>query len=142
MRAVIRIWEGLDEGHRALVAQVARYGVAGVSITLFQITVYNLLAGPAHWPPLVANAAGFLMTLLIGYTVHSRFTFQGHGTRGDAVRTGSRFLAANLLGFAINSWWVWSFVHLLGWKDWTPSLPMFFLTPFVLFYVNRRWVFG
>lgn len=140
--SILRVWSGLDDGHRALVAQVVRYGVAGVGITLFQIAVYNLLAGPAGWAPLVANALAFALALGVGYVVHSRFSFQGHGERGTPLQTGGKFLAANLLGFAINSLWVWSFTHVLHWKDWTPSLPMFFVTPFVLFFVNRRWVFG
>lgn len=142
MRATIdTLRETLGGRHRDFALQIVRYGIAGVGITLFQIGVYNLLAGPARLAPLVANAVAYAAALGVGYVVHSRFSFGGHGSRGNVARTGGRFVIASLIGFATNSFWVYLFTSRLHWKDWTPSLPMFFLTPFLLFWLNRRWVF-
>ena len=138
---LVRRWHGLGHAHRALAVQIVRYGVVGVGVTLFQIAIYNLLSGPAHLAPLIANTLATAAAMLVGYSIHSRFTFEGHGTRGNVARTGGRFVAANLLGFAANSLWVWSFTGLLHWPRWTPSLPMFFVTPVLLFWLNRKWVF-
>ncbi|HET8612336.1 MAG TPA: GtrA family protein [Sphingomonas sp.] len=135
------LWGGLKAEHRALIAQIARYGVVGVGVTLFQIAIYNALSGPAHVAPLIANTIATAAAMLIGYTIHSRFTFQGHGRRDSVARTGGRFVAANLIGYALNSFWVWLFTAALHWPDWTPSLPMFFVTPGMLFWLNRMWVF-
>jgi putative flippase GtrA len=136
-----RLWHGLDADRRVLLGQLVRYGVTGVAITLFYIGIYNLISGPAHWPPLIANTIAQIVSMLIGYTVHSRFSFAGHGSRDNVARTGGRFIIAQAIGFTINSLWVWSFTSLLHWPHWTPSLPMFFFTPFALFWLNRRWVF-
>lgn len=138
---IIRAWQGLDARQRALLAQLVRYGVVGVGVTSFQIGVYNLLLGAGHRPPLVANALASALAMLVGFTIHSRYTFVGHGGRAGVARTAARFVAANLIGVAINSLWVWSFVHALGWSPHLASLPMFFATPAVLFWLNRLWVF-
>jgi putative flippase GtrA len=138
---IVRLWEGLDGDHRLLARQVLRYGIAGLGVTLFQIAIYNLLSGPADLAPLVANAIGYALALIVGYIIHSRFSFEGHGTRDNVARSAGRFVAASLVGFAINSFWVWSFTARLHWKDWTPSVPMLFVTPAIGFWLNRRWVF-
>lgn len=130
---------GGDRG--ALAAQILRYAVAGVGISVFQIGLYNILAGPARIAPLLANTVAYLVALCIGYVVHSRFSFAGHGSRANRARTGGRFVTASLIGFAMNSVWVWSMTGPLHWPDWTPSLPMFFVTPLALFLLNRYWVF-
>ena len=138
---IIRAWQGLDLRQRALLAQLVRYGVVGVGVTSFQIGVFNLLIGAGHRPPMIANLFATAFAMMVGYTIHSRFTFNGHGSRGNTARTAGRFVAANLLGLALNSLWVWLFTHMLGWSPHLVSLPMFFVTPAALFWLNRQWVF-
>lgn len=140
-QGLTKLWGRLEDEHRALVLQIMRYGVVGVGNTLFQIAIYNALCGPAHLAPLVANTLATIAAMLTGYTIHSRFTFDGHGERGNIARTGGRFVAANLLGFAANSLWVWGLTTLLHLPNWTPSIPFFFATPAMLFWLNRKWVF-
>lgn len=139
--ALVRFWHRLEDEHRTLAIQIARYGVVGVGVTLFQIAIYNGLSGPAHLAPLIANTVATAAAMLVGYTIHSRFTFEGHGNRGSIARTGGRFVAAAMVGFAANSLWVWCLTTGLHWPHWTPSVPMFFATPALLFWLNRRWVF-
>lgn len=138
---IVRLWQGLEGDHRALAVQLVRYAISGLGVTLFQIAIYNLLAGPAGVRPLIANTIAYAAALGVGYTIHSRYSFAGHGTRGNPARTGARFVAASLIGFAINSFWVWLFTVRLHWRDWTPSVPMLCVTPGALFWINRRWVF-
>ncbi len=137
----MRAWSGLDGDHRAFLAQLMRYGVAGVGVTLFQIACFNLLYGAGHQPALLANTLATGVAMLLGYTIHSRFSFKGHGSRDDIARQALRFVAANLIGLSINSLWVWGAEHVLRVSPHLASLPMFFVTPFALFWLNRRWVF-
>ena len=139
--SIVRLWQGLDGDHRLLLRQAMRYGIAGLGVTFFQIAVYNLLAGLVDLRPLVANTIGYGLALIVGYGIHSRFSFEGHGTRDSVARSAARFVAASLIGFAINSFWVWSFTARLHWRDWTPSVPMLCVTPAISFWLNRRWVF-
>ena len=138
---LVRLWGGLADEHRALAAQLMRYGVVGVGVTLFQIGLYNIGLGAGHMAPLIANTVASAAAMLVGYTIHSRFTFEGHGSGASAARTGSRFVVANMIGFAVNSLWVWLFSAVLPWSPHLASLPVFFVTPVLLFWLNRKWVF-
>ncbi len=135
---LVSYWKGLGDGHRVLVTQIVRYGVVGVGVTLFQLAIYNALV---HMAPLIANMVATAAAIVVGYTIHSRFTFEGHGSGAGVARTGGRFFAAAMVGFAANSLWVWLFTGLLHWPHWSPSLPIFFVTPVLLFWLNRKWVF-
>jgi putative flippase GtrA len=136
-----RLWNALDEDRRAFVTQILRYGIAGVGVTLFQIGAYNLLLGAGHLAPLIALIVSTALAMALGYIIHSRFSFGGHGSRDNIARTGGRFVAANLMGLSINSLWVWLFTAIMHWSPHLASLPMVFLTPVALFWLNRRWVF-
>lgn len=138
---LVRLLDGLAHEHRVLAAQLVRYGVVGVGVTLFQIGLYNIGLGAWHMAPLIANTVATAVTMLVGYTIHSRFTFEGHGSGASAARTGSRFFVANMIGFAVNSLWVWLFSAVLHWSPHLASLPVFFVTPALLFWLNRKWVF-
>jgi len=132
----------MEEEHRVLAIQVARYGFVGVGVTLFQILIYNLLVGMAHRPPLLANTLATALAMIVGYTIHSRFTFDGHGERPSEVRAIFRFVVTNgVVGFGVNSFWVWLFTGALHLSAHWPSVPMFCVTPALLFWLNRRWVF-
>ena len=43
--------------------------------------------------PNLAWTIGFLAAVLVGYVVHSRWSFRGHGRRDNLARTGGRFFA-------------------------------------------------
>jgi putative flippase GtrA len=139
--ALVKIWDGLAHEHRALAAQLIRYGIVGVGVTSFQIAIYNISLGAGHMAPLIANTVATAAAMVIGYTIHSRFTFDGHGSGASVARTGSRFIVANLIGYAVNSLWVWLFSAVLRWSPHLASLPVFFVTPALLFWLNRKWVF-
>lgn len=138
---MVRLWQGLDPGRRALLVQLVRYGVVGVGVTLFQIAIYNLLIGAGHLGPYVAVTLATIAAMLVGYTIHSRFTFDGHGERDSELRAILRFIAVSMVGFAANSFWVWLFTTALHLSDHWPSVPMFCVTPALLFWLNRMWVF-
>jgi putative flippase GtrA len=138
--AIDRLWHGLDADHRALLGQVLRYGLVGGMVTFFQIAVYNLLVGPGRIAPLTANPLATIAAMVIGYVIHSRFTFAGH-EGGGVAQTGWRYVIVTLIGFALNQGWVWLFTRHFGWPKWSPSLAFLFITPPVLFVLNRKWVF-
>ncbi len=138
---LVRSWNGLDEGHRALALQLLRYGIVGVGVTLFQISIYNLLLGAGHQRGQIANLLASAAAMVIGYTIHSRFTFKADEGRHDFGRTVWKFVVVNLAGIALNGFWVWLISRQLGLSPHWASLPFFFVTPAMLFWLNRKWVF-
>lgn len=121
--------------------QLLRYGLTGGFVTALQAAVYWSLAHWLHIHPQLANFAGYLIAVASGFVLHGRFTFKGHGRRDQPVAQGMRFVAVSLLSLALNAFWVWLCVTRFGWPLWTPIPFMGFVTPALVFALNRQWVF-
>jgi putative flippase GtrA len=72
-----------------LFGQLVRYALTGGLASGVNISVYWLLAARGMDPNL-AWAIGFAAAVLVGYVVHSRWSFRGHGKRVNLRRTGGR----------------------------------------------------
>jgi putative flippase GtrA len=92
--------------------------------------------------PNLAWAIGFAAAVLVGYVVHSRWSFRGHGKRVNLRRTGGRFAVVSLVSFGINQFWVWLLVQRLDLPLWSPYPLVLGVTPLIIFALNRKWVFG
>ena len=130
----------LDQ-HRDLIAQLVRYALTGGLATIVNIGVYWVAAARGMNPNL-AWTLGFVAAVLVGYVVHSRWSFRGHGRRGNLARTGGRFLAVSMVSFGLNQLWVWLLVSYWQLPLWAPYPLVLGVTPLVVFALNRRWVFG
>ena len=131
-----------DPEHVALVAQFARYGLVGIGVTIVGVSAYWLLATPLGVAPLLANLFAYMISVAIGYGLHSRFSFRGHGSRDNLSRTGGRFMIVSLVSLGLNSLWVWIATGLFDGPTWWPVPAMVFVTPVIVFILNRKWVFG
>jgi putative flippase GtrA len=125
-----------------MIAQFIRFGITGRLVTALGLAVYAAYAVAARGNPQVANLLAYLVAAATGYVLHSRWSFRGHGRRGDLRRTTSRFAIVSLISYACNSFWVWLFTQPLGLPPAWPMLPMLFVTPAVTFVLNRQWVFA
>lgn len=137
-----RVATPISAGHRALLGQLARYAITGGLASIVNIAVYWYGRDGLGVEANIAWAAGFLCAVAVGYVVHSRWSFRGHGRRDNLARTGGRFLIVSLVSFGLNSLWVWLLVTRLGLPTWAPIPLVLGLTPLVVFSLNRRWVFG
>jgi putative flippase GtrA len=130
----------LDQ-HREVLGQLVRYALTGGLASFVNIGVYWALAAGGMDPNL-AWTIGFLAAVAVGYVVHSRWSFQGHGRRDNLARTGGRFFLVALVSFAINQLWVWLLVQYLDLPLWAPYPLVLGVTPLIIFSLNRRWVFA
>ena len=129
------------ERHGELVGQLFRYALTGGLASIVNIGVYWLLAARGMDPNL-AWTLGFAAAVAVGYVVHSRWSFRGHGRRDNLARTGSRFIVVSLVSFGLNQLWVWLLVQRLDLPLWAPYPLVLGVTPLVVFALNRKWVFG
>lgn len=130
------------ESHSEILGQLVRYAVTGGLASVVNIGVYWLLAARFGVDPNLAWLLGFLAAMAVGYVVHSRWSFRGHGERGDLARTGGRFVLVNLIGLGLNSFWVWLLVQRMDLPLWAPYPLVLGVTPLAVFALNRRWVFA
>lgn len=127
--------------YRGLFGQLVRYTLTGGLASIVNIGVYWVLRDRAGMIPNLAWTIGFVSAVLVGYVVHSRWSFRGHGRRDNLVRTGGRFVIVALVSFGLNSLWVWLLVQHLELPTWAPIPLVLGVTPLAVFWLNRRWVF-
>jgi putative flippase GtrA len=125
-----------------LIGQLVRYGISGVGVTLIFTAVYEAVLRFSTSGPQIANTLAFMVAVVIGYIIHSRWSFRDHGSRDAPARSTTRFLIINLIGFALNSFWVWLIATRLGFSPRLPLVPIVTITPWLSFWLNRRWTFG
>ena len=125
---------------RTILAQLARFVISGAFVTALGVGVYALVAIGLRWHPQLGNLLAYLVAMVTGYVMHSRWSFRDHGGR----RTGGtkvRFVIVSLVSYGLNSFWVWLIYSYAGLDRAWPIVPMLFFTPAVTFLLNRHWVF-
>lgn len=132
----------LPDEHRTLAAQLLRFGLTGGLLTVLVAGGYWLLATFGGVEPMLSLTLNFCVFTALGYVLHSRFSFRGHGSRDRAHVRTLRFVTVNVIGFASNQFFVWLLVKQMGGPTWWPVLPIIFVTPVLTFALNRRWVFA
>jgi putative flippase GtrA len=131
----------LDPARRALVAQLLRYAVTGAGVTLLGVVAYSLAAGHFHLHEQVANIIAYAVGVGVGYFAHSAISFRDQaGAR--SVGQSLRFACVSIVSYLLNAFWVWLATDVLDGPFWWPIPGMVFLTPLVVFVLNRKWVFA
>ena len=130
-----------DPEARAAFGQLVRYGIIGALITVGGQAIYFALAETRTTSPLAAIAIAWVVGVAVGYFAHGWISFAGHGSRDDHAVTGTRFVAVNVVGYLLNSFWVWLLVERLAGANWWPILPNIVLTPLMTFWLHRYWTF-
>ena len=125
--------------NRALLLQLVRYIFTGGFVTLVSIVFYSGFV-LLKLQPNAAYALTWVLCVMLGYVMHSRISFAGHGSRDDLRRTGGRFLVVNLVGLVINQSWV-SLTLLLHLSALWANVPIAGVTPLLTFTLHRHWEF-
>jgi putative flippase GtrA len=128
--------------HAPLIAQMIRFGLTGGLLTLLVAGGYWIVADGFGIEPMLSMTANYLVFTGLGYFLHSRWSFKGHGSRDNPAARTIRFFTVNTIGFLLNQFFVWLLVKHLGGPVWWSVIPVVLVTPLVTFSLNRRWVFG
>ncbi len=132
----------IQRHHHELLGQFIRFGLTGGLLTVLVAAGYWIVATLFGVEPMLSMTINYLVFTGLGYLLHSRFSFRGHGSRENAGARTVRFFTVNTLGFFLNQFFVWLLVRHLGGPTWWPVIPILFVTPLVTFSLNRRWVFA
>src|SRR5215210_808377 len=119
--------------------QLVRFGIVGLSLAVVYSAIYWYLATYVM-PPVLAVVIAFLVSVSIGFVLHSRWSFRGHGAREDR-RLKVKFLAVQASGFVLNEAFTWVLTGPLHGPTWWPLIPAIFITPLATFVLNRKLVF-
>ncbi len=84
---------------KAFAGLVARFGLTGLLCTAVSFAVIAALDAGLKVSPALANAAGYLVGVPLGFALSRAFVFRHEGALGAA---GARYLASITLGFGLN----------------------------------------
>jgi putative flippase GtrA len=91
--------------------------------------------------PVLAVVAAFLVAVSLGFVLHSRWSFRGHGKSEDR-RMKIKFLLVQSSGFLLNELFTWVLTGPMHGPTWWPLVPAILVTPLATYLLNRQWVFG
>jgi putative flippase GtrA len=128
--------------HSELFGQLVRFALTGGLLTVLVAAGYWVVAELFGVEPLLSMTINYIVFTGLGYLLHSRWSFKGHGSRDKAGARTVRFFTVNTLGFATNQFFVWLLVKQMDGPTWWPVIPVLFVTPFLTFALNRKWVFN
>lgn len=130
----------LNAGRRTVLTQIARFLVGGVFVTALGVGLYAIFALALRWNPQLCNFLAYVLAMTTGYFMHSQWSFRGHGSERTRA-TRARFIMVSLIGYSLNSFWIWLLFAKLELGRAAPMIPMLLVSPAVTFVVNRQWVF-
>jgi putative flippase GtrA len=120
--------------------QLVRFAIVGFSLAALYSAIYWYLATYVM-TPVLAVVVAFLVSVSIGFVLHSRWSFRGHGRHEDNVLK-VKFLAVQTSGFLMNEVFTWVLTGpLVHGPTWWPLIPAIFVTPLATFFLNRQLVF-
>lgn len=122
------------------VGQLVRFAIVGFSLAGVYSAIYWYLATYVM-TPVLAVVVAFLVSVSLGFVLHSRWSFRGHGREEDH-RLKVKFLLVQLSGFLLNEVFTWVLTGpLVHGPTWWPLIPAIFFTPLATFALNRYLVF-
>jgi putative flippase GtrA len=122
------------------VGQLVRFAIVGFSLAALYSAIYWYLATYVM-TPVLAVVVAFLVSVSIGFVLHSRWSFRGHGRHEDNILK-IKFLLVQLSGFFMNEIFTWVLTGpLVHGPTWWPLIPAIFVTPLATFILNRQLVF-
>lgn len=131
-------------GRDGVAGQFVRYFIAG---GLTATTYSCLYLALATWVfpgsrAVLAVPMAFVPTIILGFCLHSAWSFGGYGVRDHSGRQYAKFLVVHSAGSVLNMGFTFLLTAYLGAPVWTPLVPSITITPVASFLLQRKWVFA
>jgi putative flippase GtrA len=128
----------LNVSHQTF-GQLVRFALVGLFLAAIYSAIYWYLATYVM-APVLAVVIAFLVSVTLGFLMHSRWSFRGHGREEDhAMKV--KFLLVQFSGFLLNEAFTWVLTGPMHGPTWWPLIPAIFVTPLATFALNRQLVF-
>lgn len=129
----------LFKKYSKLFFQFFKFGIVGVSNTLISLGTYYLLVFlGVHY--LIANTAGFLLSVVNAYIWNSKYVFK-EKTEESSARAFSKVFMSYLLSFCLSSVLIWLFVQVMNISEYLAPILRLVATIPLNFFMNKLWAF-
>jgi putative flippase GtrA len=127
---------------KTVLGQLLAYAFGGGTVTLLHSAAYWLMATYLLIEPYLANSLAAIMAGLIGYVLHSKWTFGNQKQKPGDAGPFFRYVIVSVACYLVNSFWVWLVVKQMQQSVQLSIVPMILVTPWFGFVLNRYWAFG
>lgn len=127
--------------NQSRVWQFVKFVICGGIVTVFATALYLIFAELIKLDQYLANGISWVLAVSLGFFLHSSWTFSETKVR-DKPQALVKFFSASFGTMLINMFWIWLLVDQIHLDTWTPAVPMFAVTPFATFAINKLWVFS
>lgn len=120
--------------------QLLSFGVVGIIITLLGLMIFWLCVYVGiHYQ--IANAIGFIITVVIAYVLNHRFTFNKRKGALSIKGMFKAYASYSITGLFLAAFLLWLWTERLGInKNVAPLLNLMFTIP-INFLLNKFWVY-
>lgn len=121
-----------------LLGRAVRYGIAGLVATAIYFASVMLLVERLRLAPVTAAIVATVIVIVSSYVINRAFVFDTDRSHGSAF---VRFVAASLLGIAVNAALMHLATAVLRWPYIAGAALSTAVVPAMNFFVNYRWAF-
>ena len=126
----------------SLSQQLVSFFIIGVGATLTHAIVFNISFEQLQLHHFMANILGFCIAFLVSYLGQFHWTFKDQTIQlSDKRSTFFKFLKIALLGFLVNLLWSYLILEFLLLHHYYYLALLTFVTPILIFMLNKFWVF-
>jgi putative flippase GtrA len=126
----------------AFFQQLVSFAIVGVGATLTHAIIFNISFEQLRLHHLIANILGFCIAFLVSYLGQFHWTFKEQAIQLEDKRSAFfKFLKTALLGFALNLFWSFLILVFLQLHHYFYLALLTFVTPILIFLLNKFWVF-
>lgn len=129
----------LFKRYGALLLQFLKFGIVGISNTVISLATYYLLVFlDVHY--LIANGAGFVLSVINSYFWNSRYVFKDK-KENSGFRAFSKVFLSYLVSFCLSSVLIYLFVQVLHISEYLAPILRLAATIPLNFFMNKLWAF-
>ncbi|MCE2573156.1 GtrA family protein [Motilimonas eburnea] len=122
--------------------QLASFAIVGVGATLTHALVFHILFDSVGLAQLPANIVGFLVAFTVSYLGQFKWTFKAEAAAVSCQKSAFvRFFKTAIFGLLLNLLWAFVTIDWLGLHHYVYLALLTFVTPVVIFALNKFWVF-
>lgn len=120
------------------VRRLLRYAVAGGLSAVTHVGTLTVLVEFGGAAPVVASTAGFLLSIVVSYTLQRGWVF---GATAPNRRTLPRFLAVTVVALGLNAAVLFVGTDVIGWHYAPVQIVALILIPISNYVINSLWTF-
>lgn len=120
--------------------QLCRFCFVGLAATAIHSLLFIFFVEIFDLPPIFSNFIAFFPSFIFSFIFHKSWTFRMID-REDCILMLVRFFVVAIVGLLLNTFWVFIVTNVCNFQYYISLFFIIFLTPLLLYLLNKFYVF-